>query len=87
MANDITEPELTSGDPEPRDWAPQDIIRKLNRAATILTRLKGRLVEISDHASPPPDPVKPQSLAAAQAVIDKANEVATLATQIKGKLT
>lgn len=84
--NDITEPELTSADPEPTDWSPAALIRKLDRAATVLTRLNGRLTAVRDHSSPPPDPVKPQALAAAQKVIDKATAAVNLATEIKGKL-
>lgn len=86
MANDITEPELTSGDPEPNDWSPAAIIRKLERATTVLSRLNGRLTEIRNHASPPPDPVKPQALAAAQKVIDKATQTLAIANETFGKL-
>jgi len=86
MANDITEPELTSGDPEPTDWSPAAIIRKIDRANTVLSRVNGRLTEIRDHASPPPDPVKPQALGAAQRLIDRATATLALANEIKGKL-
>ena len=86
MANDITEPELTAGDFEPGVWTPQAIINKLIRASTVLNRVNGRLTDIRAHASPPPDPVKPQALAAAQRVIDEATATLALANEIKGKL-
>jgi hypothetical protein len=86
MANDITEPELTAGDFEPGVWTHDAIIRKLTRASTVLSRVNGRLTDIREHASPPPDPVKPQALAAAQRVIDNATQALALANEIKGKL-
>jgi hypothetical protein len=80
----IPEAELQT-EREANDFSPEALIRRLNRITTILTRMNARLDIIRDRASPPPDPVKPQAIAAAQGVKAQAEEAVRIAVDIENK--
>jgi hypothetical protein len=82
---DITEEDLMR-DPEPNDFTPQAIVRKLNRVTRVLTRVSGRLDVINARFGTPPEPVKPELGAALQGVRGQLTAIDGLVTQMEAKL-
>ncbi len=71
---DIVEDDLMR-DPEPNDFSPAAIGRKLGRAEKVLKRVNGRLVNIVARFGGPPEPEKPALVAAIQSVRAQTDEI------------
>lgn len=64
---DIVEDELMR-DPEPNDFSSAALGRKLGRAEKVLKRVNGRLTAIAGRFGNPPEPERPQLVAAIDAL-------------------
>lgn len=64
---DIVEDELMR-DPEPNDFSSAALARKLGRAEKVLRRVNGRLTIVAGRFGNPPEPERPQLVAAIDAV-------------------